>query len=277
MPALQLILLCENTARGAGILGEHGLAWWIETRDGILLFDTGQGLSLRHNAERLGLSLSRVAVTLLSHGHYDHVGGLEGFLAANASCPIWAHPAAMAPKFLRTPEGTARRISTSFFEGIRSSPGFSRFRTSSAPTELLPQIFSTGQIPRITDFEDTGGPFFLDESLTVPDPLLDDLSLFFETDAGVIVVLGCAHAGLVNILLRVKTLAPGRPMVAIFGGMHLEAASSERMTRTVAALRELGSPQLFPNHCTGQRAIFQLREAFPDRVHQAAAGMRWTF
>lgn len=277
MSPLHLVLLCENTARGAGILGEHGLAWWIEANDQVLLFDTGQGLALRHNAERLGLPLSRAHAVLLSHGHYDHVGGLETLIAANTSCPIWTHPAAMAPKFLRAPTGTPRRVSTPFFEVLRPGPGFPRLQTSVTPVELLPGVFSTGQIPRVTDYEDTGGPFFLDEKLSVPDPLEDDLSLFFETDKGVIVVLGCAHAGLVNILLHVRKFTSGHPIAAVYGGMHLEAASPARMTQTLAALHNLGSPRLYPNHCTGARAIFQLHEAFRGRVLPASAGMSWDF
>jgi len=278
MGGLRLVLVCENTAAGKGILGEHGLCWWVSLQGKNLLFDTGQGMALDHNCEGLGLDLSRVDAVLLSHGHYDHVGGLENFLAKNSTCPVYLHAAALAPKFSRSRLNTPRQMSHPFLSrlGGESLPG-DRLRLISNPAELIPGVYTTGYVPRVTTFEDAGGPFFLDESLQRPDPLEDDLSVYFESREGVCVVLGCAHAGIINILRHVRNLTDGKTIHAVYGGMHLLAASGERLERTVEELRKLGSPLLFPNHCTGWKAILRLHEAFPQKVCPASAGGEWNF
>ena len=113
---ISLTILVENTARGAGILGEHGLSYWIDTGAHRVLFDTGQGMALVPNAVRLGIDLARAEAIVLSHGHFDHVGGLEAALRAAPHAPLFLHPRAVEPKFTGTDPATVRRISTPFME-----------------------------------------------------------------------------------------------------------------------------------------------------------------
>lgn len=273
-----LRILCENTARGMGVLGEHGLAWWIDTGSHRVLFDAGQGLALLSNARRLGVDLADAAAIVLSHGHADHVGGLHQALDAAPGATLFLHPHAVLRRFTGSDGGTrGRRLSVDFVETAGFATPGRRVVVSSEAREIVPGLWCTGEIPRSNDFEDVGGPFFLDEALSTPDPLLDDQALFFQARAGTVVVLGCAHAGVINTLEHVRTLTQGAPLHAVLGGMHLERADARRLDETFAALRRLGVQRFGPNHCTGIGAVARFWSEFPGRCVQCAAGVRLEF
>ncbi len=269
-------LLAENCVHRAGLMAEHGLSWWIEVDGQAVLFDTGQGMVLRHNARKLGIDLASAAAVVLSHGHYDHTGALEEVLALAASASLWMHPGAVERKFSGS-GGTSRRISTGFMERRQFLAEGRRVNFSPDPCEVLPGIWTTGEIPRSNDFEDTGGPFFLDEALTRPDPLLDDQAIFFRAGKGVVIVLGCCHSGLVNTVQHVGRLTSNAPLFAVFGGAHLANASDDRLDRTVDFLRARNPQFLAFNHCTGEEAIRRFGHEFGSRCVPLHTGDRREF
>ncbi len=277
MSAARITVLVENTARGLGLLAEHGLAFWIEWPGRKVLFDTGQSRVAAHNAAELGVALEETEAVVLSHGHYDHTGGLAAVLGAGRRPDVYLHPAAMEPKFGRNEDGTARAIGMDWQtrEAIGSQAG-TLVRTEQ-PVAVADGLTATGPVPRETDFEDTGGPFFLDAELTRPDPLADDQALFFESAEGTVVLLGCAHAGVINTLRDVRHLTGGRPIAAVLGGMHLVKASPERLQRTIEELRGMDVRLLAPSHCTGMAATAALWAALPGRCAECCAGSRFEF
>ncbi|NMC20658.1 MAG: MBL fold metallo-hydrolase [Thermogutta sp.] len=273
----RITVLVENTAESAGLLAEHGLSFWIEAGSQCILFDTGQGGALVNNAYRLGASLNRVDAIVLSHGHYDHTGGLADALRSNRPTAIYAHPAAMKPKYARNKDGTSREIGMPSF----CERAFERHRdqwvATEGPTAVSDFLMVTGPVPRTTEFEDTGGPFFLDPQCRIPDPIVDDQAVFFQSAQGTVVLLGCAHAGIINTLRYVRRLTEDRPIHAVLGGMHLVNASAERLQRTIDELRDMKIGCLGPAHCTGRAATAALWNAMPDQCIPCHVGTQAEF
>lgn len=273
---IRVTLLAENTARGRGILGEHGLAYWIETDDGRLLFDTGQGHVLRRNAETLGIDLASADAIVLSHGHYDHVGGLEPELVRSPRAVVYLHPDALRERFIRKDEGMYP-VNEEFLFGGRIEEGTAHLCKTGEPVEVLPGVWTTGEVPRLTDYEDTGGAFFLDEAGTKTDPIRDDQALYFRTGKGIVLILGCAHAGVVNTMRHVAGLTGEERLHAVIGGMHLLHAGEERLEQTYRVFDEMEVELIAPCHCTGIRATVGFWNRFGDRCREAHAGKAFRF
>ncbi|HET19092.1 MAG TPA: MBL fold metallo-hydrolase [Chromatiales bacterium] len=269
---LDITVLVENQPAGRGLLGEHGLAFHLRADGRNVLFDTGQGLTLLHNADLLGLDLSELSAIVLSHGHYDHTGGLPGVLERCGTVDIFLHPEALRPKFNRD----GKDVGTS--QEATAALGHARkIHATEKPTEIVPGLFVTGPVPRRNAFEDTGGPFYCDAQKHVEDLIPDDQSLYAVLPEGVVVILGCCHAGVVNTLEYISELTGGAPIHALIGGTHLLRAGEERLAHTAGLLETLDVKVLAPNHCTGLNAQCYLRARFPDRFVEAPAGKRFHF
>ena len=273
MTPLRITVLADDSVAARAARGEHGLCFHIETGDRRILFDTGQGLVLTDNARALGIDLGAIDTLVLSHGHYDHTGGLPSVLAAARSpVTVHLHPDALQPKFNGTrsigiPPSARRAL---------DAPNV-RLVQSREPGEIAPGLFRTGEIPRPHPEEAPAEVFHLDPDGREIDPLLDDQSLYFDTPHGTVVLLGCAHSGVIHILDRVQRLAAFRPIHAVIGGMHLGAASPERMRWLLGQLRPLAPRLLVPMHCTGPKAPAALWNAFPDASRPGGAGAIFEF
>jgi 7,8-dihydropterin-6-yl-methyl-4-(beta-D-ribofuranosyl)aminobenzene 5'-phosphate synthase len=271
MHNLRITVLVEDAVGKRGLLAEHGLSFLIEKGRNKFLFDTGQGLALRHNAEQLKVDLKTITAVVLSHGHYDHTGGLT-FALNGMNCPrLYVHPEAFSLKYARNPDGSAREVGMTAGNKITAGE-LAEIVFVEEKTMIAPGLFLTGPIPRTTRFEDTGGAFFKDPECRIPDDLPDDQALFAETKNGTAVILGCAHSGVINTLRYVQTLTANRPIHTVIGGMHLLSASKERMDRTVEALRELNIQRLIPCHCTGFAATARLWNEFPGKCETCPVG-----
>lgn len=273
---MKLTVLVENTVRKPGLLAEHGLAFRLETGSRGILFDTGQSDIIAHNAAALGLSLRDVNAILLSHGHFDHTGGLGTVLRDAPGARVFLHPAALEAKYSGSKGPDCRFIGMAP-ETVRTVRSQSEVHYTSAPTEIAGGLFVTGPVPRGSSFENTGGAFFRDPECGEADELPDDQAAFMETRAGLVVILGCAHAGVVNTLTYIRDLVPGRPVHAVIGGMHLGAAGPERIAATLAVFRELDPRWILPLHCTGFEAAARMWNDFPERVLPCPVGTEMDF
>jgi 7,8-dihydropterin-6-yl-methyl-4-(beta-D-ribofuranosyl)aminobenzene 5'-phosphate synthase len=277
MANTRITVLVENTAHGPSVLAEHGLSYWIEHGGKRILFDSGQGNVLAGNAYKLKIPLYQLDALILSHGHYDHTGGVAEALKADQPVAVYAHPAAFARKYARNNNGTARSIGMPYPSEKAIREARNQLIHTTQPTVVFDGLTATGPVPRMSGFEDTGGPFFLDEACTQPDPLEDDQSVFIDTDKGTVVLLGCAHSGIVNTLQYIRQLTDNRPIHAVIGGMHLVGASPNRIERTIQELRRIGVGQLAPAHCTGMPATVALWTAFPNICVTCHVGRTFDF
>jgi 7,8-dihydropterin-6-yl-methyl-4-(beta-D-ribofuranosyl)aminobenzene 5'-phosphate synthase len=274
---ITITTLVENSVNIASLRAEHGLSFLIRAGDRKVLFDAGQSDLLLCNAEKMGLALNDLDAVVLSHGHYDHTGGVEAVYRASPQAKLYAHPSVLAAKFAGNSDGTSRFVGPpqTCVEVLHTPER--RVTWTTKPTEILPGLFLTGEIPRTNDFEDTGGRFFLDAGCTRPDPLLDDQALYFESEHGLVVILGCAHAGVVNTLDYISNLTSCRLLDTVIGGMHLGSASPDRMKSTVEAFRRWMPRHIIPAHCTGIPASAQLMLALPNRCSTCPVGSTVVF
>jgi 7,8-dihydropterin-6-yl-methyl-4-(beta-D-ribofuranosyl)aminobenzene 5'-phosphate synthase len=273
--AAKVTIIVDNKAAD-GLLCEHGFSAWIEIAGRRLLFDTGQGAAFAGNTDKLGIDLRTVDILVLSHGHYDHTGGVSFLIARAPTAAIYAHPAATGPRYALR-DGVAKPIAmpAATRTALDVHPVGIRWITRSQ--QLAIGLGLTGPIPRLTDFEDTGGPFFVDANGAQPDPIADDLALWMRTERGLVVVVGCCHAGLVNTLHHALKLSGETRLHAVIGGFHLNEASEVRLARTMAELQGLGPDLIVPCHCTGEEAVERLKQTFGERVLPGFAGAAFLF
>jgi 7,8-dihydropterin-6-yl-methyl-4-(beta-D-ribofuranosyl)aminobenzene 5'-phosphate synthase len=268
---IRITVLVENSVHRQGLVAEHGLSFHIQCGENSLLFDTGQTDLAVINAETLRLPLDRVEAIVLSHGHYDHTGGVTAILETAPNVRVYLHPAAFEKKFSQSSIGMSDCVA----QAIRRSAG--GFIETSARTEIIEGVFATGEIPRATTYEDTGGAFFLNAKGTKPDPLADDQALVIDLGRSVVLLLGCAHSGVVNTLGHVQHLTGGKPVCAVIGGLHLGSAHEKRIQQTIARLRDAQLEILAPAHCTGWPATAKLWQAFPDLCRPASVSTVFEF
>lgn len=262
---------------GDGLIDEHGLSMWIKTAGKTILFDTGQGSAFGKNAHRLGMDLSETDALVLSHGHYDHTGGIPQVLREAPEVDVYCHPGVVRPRYAIR-NGTAKAIqipreSKAAIDALSSK----HLHWIQHPMMLSDAIGITGFIPRKTDFEDTGGAFYLDPERKCPDLIDDDLALWIRTDQGLVVCLGCCHAGLVNTIHHIRSISGTDRIRAIIGGLHLMNAESQRIEQTVDALRSFSPDIIVPCHCTGDNALALLLNALGERVETGVSGKTYEF
>lgn len=275
---LRLTVVVENSApfANSSIWAQHGLSIFLDLYCGRetmkLLLDTGACPEVMlHNADALHIDLSQLDLICLSHGHYDHTGGLIGVLerAGRRIC-ILVHPEIFAPKLKMQP----------FLQFI--GPPFSRIQAEAAggviidcrgPAAIAPGVMTTGEVKRQEDFEMTSGFWTIKEGQYVKDSIPDDLALAIKIEGkGLAVITGCAHAGIINTIKHAQKITGEEELYAVIGGFHLSGAGETRLNATAEALRKLDPAIVCPGHCTGQKAICRLQEALGERCLPLAAG-----
>ncbi|MBN1333920.1 MAG: MBL fold metallo-hydrolase [Synergistales bacterium] len=232
---------------------------FLETPRGNLLFDTGLGWSLLHNARELSVDICKIDQVVLSHGHYDHTWGLNQLLLRRGSIPVWAHEDFDKPHY-------SYRNMRKKYIGSSLERSHLDFRPVEGIVEVTENVWAIS-IPKTERHLaflplDSSLVVFDSEGTPEQDPLLDDLSLLVKGSRGYSVILGCAHCGVVNILEKAAHITGTRNFYTIIGGMHLASQPLEFIDRTVDTLaRSFSIEKWRPNHCTGFKAALTLGKA----------------
>lgn len=232
---MQIRLLCENEASAMYWRAEWGFSALIDYQHHSILFDTGFSDVWRHNADHAGIDLDIVDVIAFSHIHRDHTRGILNHQFTDRKRVV-LHPRVLAP----APEIEGDGQAASDYRAIQVTLNrdFEVVETTS-PTELFPGAWFLGEIPRVVEFE--RGAFF-------DDPMPDDTALAFETEKGVVVVSGCAHAGICNTCEAAKAVTK-QPLHAVIGGFHLLHDEDPPVDETIDYFRREKPPLLLPMHC----------------------------
>lgn len=271
-------VLVENTVQKRGILAEHGLSVLVETADRRILFDAGQTDVFLKNALLLKLSLDDLDGVVLSHGHYDHGGGLEYLSAlkmdADLSVPtVYVGAGAFSEKFSKEKDGSFRNIGIS--KGLTETL---QVEETEGMKEIFTDVFLVSRIPKGADFEGVSPVFYrTQEEQLIPDDMQDEQVLVIRDGGKIHVIAGCCHMGFVSCLRYVREKFPEEAFGTVLAGMHLRSASQQRLNATIEAVRELNIERLIPVHCTGMMAIAQMKLALGERCRTVSAGSEIVF
>ena len=265
---LQIVTVSENTSTGRGLLGEWGLSVFIKTPDLHILLDAGASGAISQNLDSLGIDPVRIGTLVLSHGHSDHTGGLHTLLLKRQKreLNIVAHPAVWAPKYSKDRStGNLRYAGLPFNREELESLG-ARFSLTAEPTWITADIVTSGLEPMETEFEAVAESLYVREGGEfVQDPMEDDQSLFLKTELGLVIILGCAHRGVVNVIRHARKLTGVERVYMVLGGTHLGPASEQQVLSTISALREIGIRRLGVSHCTGLKVASRLAREFGEK------------
>ena len=282
LSSLKVTVLAEDSVQyESPLLGQHGISFLLEAKNQDLckrvLVDVGQNpTALLHNIRLLGISPATVDALLLTHCHYDHTQGTVEVLKAigKKSFAVVAHPDTFRPHYVKDPYLRHVGVMPEDSRPKIEEAGGLLFMTTD-PFPFLPGLVTTGEVPRKTDFEEVGIALFtLVEGRMEQDGMKDDISLVAQVkDKGLVIVTGCSHAGIVNIVRHSVEMTGEKRIAAILGGFHLLAASEQRIGRTVEALSRFDIGLISAGHCTGFRAQTALYQAFKERFKPLQTGM----
>lgn len=270
---VKIITLIENSVKEKSLLhSEHGLSFYIQANNLNLLFDTGQSGSFVENADKLNVDLKRIDYVILSHGHYDHTGGFERFVKEKGN----SFQLIVGEKFFNNKykyDGIKHTyIGNSFDEKYLKENKISKKYINEDTFNISDNIFIASNFNKKTGFEKIKDRFLIKLNDNYEkDDFSDEIVLAVKLQQGLLVVLGCSHVGIINILENL-TERTGMPIYGVIGGTHLVEADDFRLNETIKYLREKDIKLIGVSHCTGEKATEKLKDNFKDRFLEVNTG-----
>lgn len=268
------LTILVNDAAEVPYLKEHGIAILIEYNGSRILFDTAQNEALFYNAKQLDISFLELNSLILSHGHYDHGGNVFKILEKNPLITFFAHPDCLNKRYSyhKGKEPKFAGLSEINEKAITSLPS-DHCSWCDIPTEIIPNVWVTGEIPKKNNFEDTGGDFYLDKEGQIVDLLKDDLSMWIVDKGELVIVCGCCHSGIINTIEYIKKISKISKIKTLIGGFHLKKANEARISKSIKYLNSLGINKIIPLHCTGKNIIKIFKEKLDTEVVDGKTGL----
>ena len=264
---------CVPIKSNSPFLGEHGLSMLLEVEGKRILIDAGQSSAIIHNLSLLGVAPSSLDMIAVSHGHYDHTGGLYPVLIhAKKKIPVYVHEEAFKPRFSVT--GDQRRFAGIPYVKDQLSTLGADWRSIREPLEILPGLWVSGSVPRITTYEtgDTRLVIHDAHGCDCHDEIVDDMALFYKGEKGLVVISGCTHSGLVNAVTHGLAVTKSERLHGWIGGTHLGPVGSPQQEQTISQLQAFQPDFVAANHCTGFHMMAKLQHAFGERFIPAFVG-----
>jgi 7,8-dihydropterin-6-yl-methyl-4-(beta-D-ribofuranosyl)aminobenzene 5'-phosphate synthase len=260
-----ITVLAENHVSRFGLKGEHGLCLHVESDGKSLLLDTGQSDLFLANAAVLGIDITAVDVLVLSHGHYDHTGGLEPFCRVNKKAVIHAGRDLFVPKYRKDGSFIGTADNRDLYRD--------RLRTVTGLTEVHPGVRILADVP-VVDPEDTHfrNLYTGTGDARREDTFSEELSLLIDTDEGLVLLSGCSHRGITNIVRAART-ASGKPVKLVFGGFHFSGETETAIRRLLEELVRLVAGEVGVCHCTGINGWPLVKEYFGNKAFYAHTGI----
>jgi 7,8-dihydropterin-6-yl-methyl-4-(beta-D-ribofuranosyl)aminobenzene 5'-phosphate synthase len=268
---LEAVVLRDNSVARDGLKAGHGLSMLLRTSVGSIIFDCGDSAETWENADTMGVDLTEVCCVALSHGHYDHTNGLPALLQRLGGAMVIGHPAIFEPRWADRREGEREYIGPPASRGELEAMG-AMFELSADSVAVAPDVITTGEVPRVSELAPESPHLLVErDGRVTEDDFVDDLSLTARMEDGNVLLTGCAHAGLVNIVARATELT-GRCPVAVAGGTHLARETEERIALVAEDIHERGVRQIVPMHCSGERGAELLEKHFAGETLRAGVG-----
>ncbi|MDE6212663.1 MAG: MBL fold metallo-hydrolase [Lachnospiraceae bacterium] len=252
-------LLENQLSQNKALRAEHGLSFLVEMEGKKILFDCSAGKAARQNAKKMNVSLKDVDYVVLSHSHYDHAGGYPDMVAHGVRAPLITGPRFFEEKYARDGEKYAY-LGCGFGRELLKKKKISH-RVCEVNITLFPGCHVVGGFKRFYEFEKAPARFVRrTKAGMVEDDFPDEICLVLESQKGLVMIVGCSHPGILNMLESVRERF-GQPVYAVFGGSHLVEADEARLAETMKLLKGMGVTLAGFNHCTGEEAQKRIEES----------------
>lgn len=258
-------LLENQLSHNRALTAEHGLSFLVETEGGKILFDCSAGKAARHNAGKMNVSLKDADYVVLSHSHYDHAGGYPDMVEHGVRAPLVTGPKFFEEKYAYD-GGKYAYLGCGFGEDYLEKNKITH-KVCEGSMTLFSGCHVVGGFVRKYEFEKIPARFVKETAAGMAtDDFVDEVCLVIEGEKGLVIVAGCSHPGILNMIETVRTRFD-RPVCAVFGGSHLVEADEERLSATMEILQDMGIGMAGFNHCTGDAAQKRMSELENDMCY----------
>ncbi len=275
MKITTLIENSQNPERPA-LKAEHGVSFYVENSGHVFMSDVGQSGNFADNAEKLGVNLSTVEALVISHHHYDHGGGLDRFFKENAHATVYLRKASPDVNYIVEDNNQPVRY-IGLDKGLLKEYD-RRIEYITDNTEILPGLHLLTDIPAAYP-KPCGDERLMMQTGDVkkPDTFEHELVTVTEGEQGLVILTGCGHNGVLNMIAAVRKAFPGKSINAVIGGFHLNHEKESVVREVGKALRQMDIPVVVTGHCTGEDAMVVLSELLGDRLQPLYSGLVLTF